>query len=361
VQLGFNYAWAFNKYGLYFGPHVPNPTLPMPAPAMPASDADLAAAAGVALPGEDMSIERWVDGFEDHMRWLNTTLQISVVRIFLLCNAINWGGVDASGRFRPPPYLHLRFRLHFRRMLQACSNAGVQLIPSLADFGIGDPAAPLMRRLPIVTDDAMRSTFYDQVLEPLLDESATLAPAIFAWEVMNEPSWLTGRIWPQFQLTSPTTWHAFTPLVTHDQLSTFLSDGIARIERRGFASTVGHRFLADVTKYPSGNKPQFHYYPRATNADPSVLPDAKSTGLPVEPFLGEFGSTSFHGGPWHECGGKDIAGTAQRVQQRLLAINAKRYGLALLWGDDPDPQDTTADPLKLSSDAEQGILSFLSS
>ena len=49
-KIGFNYAWAFNKYGLYFGPHVPNPTLPLPAPTLPTNDADLAAAALIALP-----------------------------------------------------------------------------------------------------------------------------------------------------------------------------------------------------------------------------------------------------------------------------------------------------------------------
>src|SRR5690349_18060861 len=118
VQLGFNYAWAFARYGLYFGPHVPNPTLPMPAPALPTSDADLAVGAAGLLSSsagqsEDRATERWVDAFEGHMRWLNTKLKMSVVRVFLLCNAINWGNVDASGRFQPPPYLHLRFRFHF--------------------------------------------------------------------------------------------------------------------------------------------------------------------------------------------------------------------------------------------------------
>jgi hypothetical protein len=360
-KIGFNYAWAFNKYGLYFGPHVPNPTLPMPAPTMPTNDADLAAAALIALPNEDASIEKWVDAFEGHMRWLKDKLKMSVVRVFLLCNAINWGSVDASGRFQPPPYLHLRFRYHFRKMLRACSNAGIQIIPVLVDFGIGNPDAPLERRLPIVTDDTTRTLFYNQVLEPLLDDSAAFASTIFAWEVMNEPVWLTRSFWPNFKFTSPTTWRPIIAPVTDAQLTTFLNDGVTRIERRGFASTVGHRFLEDLKTYPTGTKLQFHFYPRTSNSDPSELPDAKNSGLSTEPFLGEFGSTSFHGAGWNECNSQDIGGTAQRVEQRLIAITAKHFGVALLWGDDPDPQDTTTDPLKLTADAEQGILNFLSS
>jgi hypothetical protein len=367
VQLGFNYAWGFSRYGLYFGPHVPNPILPLPAPTVPTDEADWPAVAGPVLRNaegkeEDRATERWVGAFEGHMRWLKTKLKITVVRAFLLCNAINWGDVDASGRFRPPSYLHLRFRYHFRKMLQACANAGVQLIPCLVDFGIGNPDAPLERRLPIVTDDAIRTTFFDQVLEPLLDDAARFASTICAFEVMNEPSWLTGRFWPDFAFTKPTTWRPITAPVTDDQLIKFLADGVARIDRRNlFPSTVGHRLFSEMTKYPRGTKPQFHYYPRSTNHDPSELPDPKTTGLPVEPFLGEFGATPFHGGGWNECKGLDVGGTAQRVEQRLIAINAKHYGLALLWGDDPDPNDTTTDPLKLTGDAEQGILNFLSS
>ncbi len=353
MLLGISYPWAFNKYGLYFGPHVVNPVLPAIAPTDPLTP----------LPNEDMGMgEAWVKCFSDNVSFLRHQLQISVVRVFLLCNAQNWGTVDASGVFQPPSYLHPRFRYHFKAMLQACANVGMQLLPSLIDFGIGAPGKS-DRRLAIVTDTQVQALFYDQVLEPLLLDSTNYRSVIYAWEVMNEPSWLAASYFPsERRWYVPWDWAPNGPAASVAQVSAFLSAGTQRIERSGFLSTVGHRYFGDLQKFTTGKTPQFHYYPSSSpvNDDPPTLPDMTGVAAPT-PILGEFGSSPDHGGPWSELGGRDGGRTEDRVAERLKAANAKHYPLAILWPDHPDVGDSAVDPLKLSSEAEQGIRDFLAS
>ncbi len=361
MLLGFNYAWAYNKYGLYFGPFWPNPVLPPQPPSDPAEPLTQKDRFGNDLQ-EDPMATGWLPSFSRNVSYLRRQLQISVVRVFLLCNGQNWGGVDASGAFKPPPYLHPRFRYHFRGMLKACADVGMQLIPSLIDFGIGKPGQK-DRRLPIVTDSQVQTLFYDQVLEPLLLESTNYRSTIYAWEVMNEPSWLTAHYFAnEWRWYVPWDYLPSSPLASEGQLTSFLNAGIQRIERSGFRSTVGHRYFSDLKKFPTGNTPQFHYYPSSSpvNDDPSTLPDMTGAAAPV-PILGEFGILPEQGGLWSELGGRDGGRTDDRVAARLQAANAKHYTLAIVWPDYPDPGDSEVDPLKLSSAAEQGIRTFLAS
>jgi hypothetical protein len=232
----------------------------------------------------------------------------------------------------------------------------MQVIPSLLDFSIGDSGNG---RVPIVTTFATQ--FYDQVLEPLLDDSANFASTIYAWEIMNKRSRLTANYYPKDRHWYAL-WHWLpsSPLVSSGQLTTFLSDGLARIKARiGFDSTVGHRYLNDMKDYPCGTAPQFHYYPTTGNpacSDPLALPDANT--FAPSPILGELGSLSSHGGPWPELNGRDSGSAGDRVAARLKAADAKHYRLAMVW---PDLQGDVPDTLKLSSDAQQGILTYLAS
>jgi hypothetical protein len=356
LQIGFNYMWAFDKYGLFFGIHRANPDLPADKPSRErASDP---------VDKEEMSIERWVGVFQERMNFLRDRLKVSVVRIFLFCNAINWGKLvtqnepegGKSVRLQAPPYLHPRFPFHLKHILECCAAADLKVIPVLLDFGIGEPKKSTVQRLPILSDN----TFYDQVFDPLLDESKPFKDTIFAWEVMNEPVWLTTRFFPfRANWRVPETLLPTGPLVSDAVLIKFLAEGVRRIEAAGFPSTVGHRFFRDLKRFPTGNKPQFHFYPTLINDDPFELPDAKTTGLAVPPFIGEFGARPDQGDGWMECRGRDLGRTQNRVFERLLAAERKRYQLTMLWPDGPDPFDTTVDPVKLSSDAELGIRDYL--
>jgi hypothetical protein len=172
--------------------------------------------------------------------------------------------------------------------------------------------------------------------------------------------WLTTRFFPfRVNWRAPRTLLPTGPLVPDDRLIQFLAEGVRRIEAAGFPSTVGHRFFRDLKRFPTGNKPQFHFYPTSFNDDPFVLPDAGTTDLPVPPFLGEFGVRSDQGARWLECKGRDLGSARNRVFERLRAAERKRYQLAMLWPDGPERSDTTIDPVKLSSDAELGIHDYL--
>ncbi len=368
MKLGYNFMWAFNRYGTYFGPHHGNPILP-PEPEWDPAD-----------PPEGWSTERirskkyevhdeeylpqwdtWVEAFAGHMRYLRNNLKVDVVRIFLLCNALNYGTLDQSGIYQPPAYLHPRFRWHFKKILEGAQSGGVQLIPSLIDFGIGHPDWKTVQRAPIVYD----RDFYPTIFEPLLEISKAHRSTIYAWEVMNEPFWLNARYWPhRFELKSPSTWLPATPSLPVQPVVDFLNEGIRRIHLSGFESTVGHRFFSDLWKYPTGSIPQFHYYPDSINPandDPKSIPDALTTGLNAPPILGEFGASEEQGDPWPELDPADANSRSNRVFERLKAARRKNYGLAMIWpdGKGDDRTDQTRDQLKLTPDAEQGVTRYL--
>ena len=92
-------------------------------------------------------------------------------------------------------------------------------------------------RQDIALDKDKRKLFFDTVLEPLLQVSKPFKDQIFAWEVMNEPSWL-------IRLGKP-----FGPVLNdirmnRSVLRTFLQEALDRIEGHAeFASkaTVDHR------------------------------------------------------------------------------------------------------------------------
>ena len=71
-------------------------------------------------------------------------------------------------------------------------------------------------------------------------------------------------------------------------MSTFIREALNIIEAAGFPSTVGHRFLGDLTReslpgsaMPGGTMPQFHYYAKKAPSlgklqipgDPDAIPD----------------------------------------------------------------------------------------
>src|SRR5688500_13895763 len=70
MKVGFNYPWAFNKMGLYFGPHP-----------------------------DERWMDRWLSFFKENLIELKR-LGIEVVRIWLLCNGTNSG--PRPTKARPP-------------------------------------------------------------------------------------------------------------------------------------------------------------------------------------------------------------------------------------------------------------------
>ncbi|MGZ5090780.1 MAG: hypothetical protein ACXWCY_08840 [Burkholderiales bacterium] len=352
MKVGFNYPWAFNDYGQNFGPIF----FPVPA-----------------------GLPRWKKTLPAHLIEFKA-MGLSVIRWFILMNGLNYGRglvvdnggviqkielpIDRSGianniwEFNPPDKLHPFFTDHFRLMLEMFrdSRTGLQVIPSFVDFPFF--AVPLNRkanagggRQDVALDANKRKLFFDTVLEPFLQVSKPFKEQIFAWEVMNEPSWL-------IRIGAP-----FGP-VTNDSrmnesvLRTFLQEALDRIEAHPeFAakSTVGHRFIKDLGTLPTGKLRQFHYYAKTTVADdPKIIPDHATTNAFVGEFSPEFSGGLFEhisdgGASWPELNERDRRDT---VVKRMKALADKGYTLAMIW---PNVSDDGTNRIKLDPLAEGSL------
>src|SRR5262249_5506972 len=100
-------------------------------------------------------------------------------------------------------------------------------------------------------------------------------------------------------------------------MSSFLSEAISRVNAAGFRSTVGHRFLGALDRFPTGTLQQFHYYARILDPNPSPdfgtpLPTLHGPSSSLDPaFVGELSARvpgefpDDQGGLWPELNGRD--------------------------------------------------------
>jgi len=385
MKVGFNYPWAFDEYGFNFGPVFFFPSAGLPP---------------------------WKNTLPQRLDELKA-LGITMVRWFLLMNGLNYGKVTTDSRgeiqtikapterlpvernipspigplqvpssgweFDPPDQLHPLFIDHFREMLQVFRDKRLQVIPSLVDFPFFamppnklpfDPARSLAPRDPnsgggrtdVMIIPSKRQKFFDTVLEPLVQASVPFKDQIFAWELMNEPSWLINTFTPV----------ANDPRMNSKHLEDFLNEGLARIESHPEfkeKSTVGHRFHSDLKSerllgilgLPTGKIPQFHYY--AKFFDDNEVPSPRGNK-----FIGEIAvgaNTLFfpqfradQAAPWPELQTKGGDAT-DTVFKRLQLLAKKGYTLTLLWPDEKDGQAHT-DRVKLSAAAQVSLRKFTS-
>lgn len=325
LTVGINYPWPGNNYGYWIGPHIwdtryPPVTLDWPT-RMP------------------INLESCYDA------------GARVVRLFLLCNGNNYGKPKSWGKtkpawdtdgktfcdyksnnyyeFDPPDPLDPQFASDFKQALdifQALKQKGklLQLIPVFIDFSFGEYG-----KVAIFFDQNKQTKFLDKTFDPLLNVSKPYKDQIYAWEVMNEPTWMIRKISPPLSYTN------VMPIIDEESMKKFLKAAIKKIEDAGFASTVGHRYLSDLNTLPAGSKPQFHYYGKYVLGD-----DTRSfpnhTGAP-DAFVGEIDSSpTGHGALWSDCqkgitGPKRDDDPANCVFERLAVVARKGYGLALLW------------------------------
>jgi hypothetical protein len=318
VRVGVNYPWF--DYGWDFGLGPP------------------AWRGGRSTPG-------WYPEIDNHLR-LFQDLGISVVRWFILADGLTYGIGDAApvpdpiarGRWRfDPPPLSAEFLEHFDELLarfdaaRANGRPSIQLLPVLIDFhfckpGIRpveklnpgttrtptrDPAWVKQGRADALTDATKCKRFLDHVLDPLLRASGRAPGVTYAWELINEPEWVTAG------------WHsnpfARTP-VPEAAMRAFIEEGTDRIRAAGFKPTIG--FASIRTLLRSGitaELNQFHHYPGGARAldrhdfDP-ILPG----------IIGEFATAGTDVWP-------DLRGDDQSVLHRLRLARSHGYPLAILW------------------------------
>ena len=256
-------------------------------------------------------------------------LGLNVVRWFVLADGLSYGlgagAPQAKDRFfvLPPgdPAIH-RMVADFRQLLDLCAAAGVKLIPSLIDFHWCFPVSMVSAgvgkggRSVVVRDETQRRIFLDSVLEPLLAASREKPEAIYAWEPMNEPEWCTGgsewKFWERPTSKNRT--------VSREDMRDFLKDGVERVNRAGFVSTIGFAHWDTIRAWDTEDwgigLQQFHYYAQG-GADLPAAADVTSQPC----LLGEFASLPAKAWP----------GEAQTLDARLKRATELGYTGSLLW------------------------------
>lgn len=266
------------------------------------------------------------------------------VRWFILPDGTNYGtGGEApqqtGGQWSfdplPPQHeFHKRLAEDFEFVLETCERLRLQLVPSLIDFHwchhgtVADATSNIVKggRADIINDPVKRDAFFDAVLEPLLDVSLRHPQAIYAWELINEPEWVTTeKSLAKLRLEENKT-------VSQDRMLEFIAKGIGRINARrqsdgtpAFQSTVGfahHSTLFDWDSAGLGiTLHQFHFYAQNDGNLPSHV---FSEDYPC--FIGEFATAVQK--EWTELKEEKLD---QTIPNRLKWIEEKGYPAAFLW------------------------------
>jgi hypothetical protein len=271
---------------------------------------------------------------------------VSVIRWFILGDGLTYGtgpeapkldrlaARDRAGWRFGVPALASEFQEQFEALLQsfAARSTGphpVRLLPVLVDYKFCEPGVwPVDREEPAlqqsVPDEgwvkggrvaaitASRRRFIEQVLWPLLRLSSNYRDAIYAWDVFNEPEWVTNGWHPDRGNGHP---------VDGSDMRAFLEDSMSAIRQAGFRSTIGFNMIETIRQtglYADIN--QFHHY---TNGSRSLQ---RSPFDPRDPgIIGEF-ATSTAEDTWPE-----LSQRSQRILERLKLAESQGYALALAW------------------------------
>jgi hypothetical protein len=288
------------------------------------------------------------------------------VRWFMLADGLSYGLGDEAPKivsdkwtFDPLPRahpFHQQLCDDFEFVLKTCNQLKLKFVPSLIDFhwchqGTADANAGIVKggRYDLVADPAKSRAFFDRVLEPLLEVSLRYPDAIYAWELINEPEWVTEtRSLMKMRTDGNKT-------VTQDQMLAFIAEGIGRINakrlpdsRAAFRSTVGFAHWDAINDWDSAGLGvtlhQFHYYAPDKREVPQHIFSAE---YPC--FLGEF-ATTFHRG-WPDLGKQDKTRT---ISARLRCVAEKGYPAAFIWSARATDDATTWTPFD-----QQETISFI--
>ncbi len=311
MKVGVNYPW-FN-YGWDFG---------LAPPAWSGNQTDPA----------------WYGQIDAHLQQFQS-LGISVVRWFILCDGLTYGTgasaphpdpADGEWRFDPPPPAP-EIAQHFEELLQRFENVNrtaptaIQLLPVFIDFHFCDPGIDAEQpavanpypswvkqgRADALTDANKRQRLLEQAFDPLLRVSQAHPDAIYAWEVINEPEWVTNEWNPDKQANHP---------VNAAAMQALIEEGKARIRAAGLKPTIGFASIDTLKKTGiTAEINQFHHYPGGRRTLERSGFDPSYPGI-----VGEFATSP--NDIWPE-----LRETGQRVLNRLRRADAQGYPLAIPW------------------------------
>lgn len=388
LQVGVNYTWFGDKYGLWFGPrHTDEKNSDWPQ----------------GLPGEIPLTEThqfrkdWNESFPKLLAKYKQH-RISTIRLWLLGNAWNCGTGKGETFELVPLAAHNwtdAYAAHLDVILSHCKAAGMRVILVLLAHG----AFFANQRAKLATDPLLREDFFNRYFEPMLTVSEGYRDTIIAWEPVNEPNWPT-KYWLSSALQPLGTWPG-TPAVALGDMQAFLEGAAIRIRAHGFNVTHGFsygracelRMMPTLVSAPipfpipaipnlqyinvsdestfnvtgPGYVRQFHYYPvqgilfgHALDFR-NELPSCASSGFA---FLGEISTSKpdpsrATGEPeyaaWGRLNGKDLD-EESATYWRLVLSNQLGYSLVYLW---PNRKHFKGDPDSgLSLNALRGIDRF---
>jgi hypothetical protein len=120
---------------------------------------------------------------------------IRLLRWFWLCDGRAGLRVSGDG---DPEGLDARVVPDLESSLELAAEHGLQVMPVLLSFDwLGRPqwvdGVQLRGRARMVSDAARRAHLVDRVFAPLLERFGR-SPAVFAWDLMNEPEWTARRV-----------------------------------------------------------------------------------------------------------------------------------------------------------------------
>ena len=244
---------------------------------------------------------------------------LSVVRVFLLCDARSGVRFDAGGL---PLGLDDSVRPDMDAMLAAARRHQVGLMPVLLDFHLCATAqmvnaVQLGGHARLASDPDAREAFIDRVLRPLAEHCGG-DDAIVAWDIMNEPEWcLEGG--PLMRGTA----------IPFDALQAFLGDAVAAVQQAAPQPvTIGcaGTWRLDLVTPLGLDFYQVHWYDRFGWR--ALARPVTQLGLADRPvILGEF------------------AGRSARITDVLHAARQAGYAGALAWSALADDEQSDYPPV----------------
>ena len=230
----------------------------------------------------------------------------------------------------------------FEWVLKCLKKYNIKLIPSLIDYCWCFPGVDHIKdniippryikggRSDVIIDKGRRDAFFEYVLKPFLEISKEYKDIIFAWELINEPEWVT---------EGDPNGKEENKIVPVESMKAFIREGIGHINSEGFKSTVGFAKYETLERWGSSELGitlhQFHYYPKYKNPKKNCGIDPDGGKLhehkfhPEYPcFIGEFAITTDETQCFLDW--PDLK-TDQSVYARLKWIEGKKYPCAFPW------------------------------
>jgi hypothetical protein len=236
----------------------------------------------------------------------------SLVRFFIFGDGRAAPSFDGTGRVDG---LDDAFYRDFDVLVETAAKQRLSLIPVLLDYGwCADPrdvsGVQLGGHADVIRDPAKRQSFFERALRPLLEHYAD-HPAIYAWEICNEPEWIVSEI--------PEAFRQDYDLVALDEMRSFVRGCAEYIHRltRTHLVTLGSARRKWVTVWNGCGLDlyQFHWYNDFRREEPFPWPPCDELGLDKPCLVGEV----------------PTKGTRIRRERFLAAAQRGGYSGLLFW------------------------------